>query len=102
MHTRYDAEKGHCYVVIEGGANSGVTFTQLYDGQTDELLVNASAIWDRSNGELSFFGEIDDGGYVHDLACQVDYKQPVPALELNRCRYAAAMDYINRLMTEKR
>jgi hypothetical protein len=76
VRTRYDAETGHCYVAIDGAANSGVTFTNLYDGQTGETLARTMIIWDRSNGgpvgeAKTFFGEIDDGGYIHDQPLQI-------------------------------
>jgi hypothetical protein len=96
VRTRYASDVGRCYVVIEGSANSGVSFTSLYDGQTDERLASANLIHKKEGGFDNFYGEVTEGGYFHELSRnQKDFHERL------RENYAAAIDYINDRMTEK-
>jgi hypothetical protein len=98
VRTRYDAETAHCYVVLEGLANSGVMFTSLYDGQTEELLATGSLMHKKEGGYKIFGGRIEDGGYIH----LVPHRPNATGEEIPGDDYKAAMDYINDRMTEKR
>ena len=40
LSSRYDANSGHCYVLVSTGRDDGRYEQYLYEGQTDELLAN--------------------------------------------------------------
>jgi hypothetical protein len=102
VHTRYDVHLARCYVVIEGYSNSGVSFTNLYDGQTDERIAAANLVHAPGKNIHSWYGEVTEGGYFHELAkeyrsnmrSQSDYDMYTQA------QYSETIEFINERMTE--
>jgi hypothetical protein len=97
VRTNYDAETSHCYVLLEGSANSGVFFRQLFDGQTDELLADNSGL--QKDGRFERWGgSVTDPYHVFSES----RRKAKTAEEYRNESYDDAVNYINQLMREKR